>query len=130
MPQVLRQAVQEGGYVSQPVANLAPQAQHRQAPGPLEAPHGSLGHITVHEKVKSEARVQGVFQAFDEVFRVIESPKRILCANHYFDKRTHRCVAPSGDLVRQILKGCLVSEGKKEQNRIHLLLTGLEDGGK
>lgn len=58
MPQVLCQAVEEGGYVTQPVTDLTPQTQHRQAPGLLKVPHVSLCHVTVHEKVKSEAGVK------------------------------------------------------------------------
>lgn len=65
MPQVLCQAVEEGGYVSQPVTDLTPQTQHRQAPRLLKVSHVSLRQVTVHEKVKSESGVKGVFQDFD-----------------------------------------------------------------
>lgn len=58
MPQVPCQAVEQGGYVTQPVADLPTHTQHRQAPRLLEVPHISLCHIAVHEKVKSEADVK------------------------------------------------------------------------
>lgn len=58
MPQVLCQAVEEGGYVTQPVADLPTHSQHRQAPRLLEVPHVPLRHITVHEKVKSGADIE------------------------------------------------------------------------
>lgn len=65
MPQVLCQAVEEGGYISQPINVLTPHTQHRQALGLLKGPHVPLGHVTVHEKVKPETDVKGSFQIFD-----------------------------------------------------------------
>lgn len=51
---------------------------------------------------------------------------RILGANHHFDERRP---CPPRDLVGQIVKGRLVSEGEKEKNSVCLFLTGLEDKG-
>lgn len=76
---------------------------------------------------------KGVLQVFDKneiidfQFWLMKPFKRILGADHYFYNRTHRCVGPSRDLVWQIVKGRLVSEGKQEQKSVHLLLAGLEN---
>lgn len=59
--------------------------------------------------------------------RVVKSYKRILGANHQLHNVTYRCPCPLGNLIWQIIKGCLVSEGEKEKNSIYLFLTGLED---
>lgn len=133
MPQVLRQAGEEGGDVAQPIADLAPHAQHGQAPGLLEVPHICLRHVAVHEKVKSETAVEGGgagLQAlgYNASVSAVKSFKRILCADHEFYNGTHRRGGPPPDLVRQIVEGCLVGEGEEEKNGVHLLLTGLEDG--
>lgn len=51
---------------------------------------------------------------------------RILCTNHHFDK-TVCWLGPFSHLIWQILEGCPVGEGKKEEDSVHLFLTGLEE---
>ncbi|KAG7280575.1 hypothetical protein CRUP_028301 [Coryphaenoides rupestris] len=52
LPQPFGQAVEEGGHVFQPTADLSPGAQDRQTLRLLELPHFPLRHVTVHEQVK------------------------------------------------------------------------------
>ncbi|KAK0135903.1 Rho guanine nucleotide exchange factor 5 [Merluccius polli] len=53
------QAVEEVGYVSEPIAGLGPCAQDRETPPLLELHHFPLGHVAVHEQVKSQAVKEG-----------------------------------------------------------------------
>lgn len=58
MPQVLCQAVEEGGNIAQPITDLPTRTQHGQAGRLLESPHFPLSHITVHKKVKSKEDIK------------------------------------------------------------------------
>lgn len=55
------------------------------------------------------------------------STKRILGANYQFDNIPPRCPRPLGNLIRQVIKWCPVSEREEEKNSVHLLLTGLKE---
>lgn len=58
MPQVLCQAVEEGGNIAQPITDLPARTQHGPAGRLLESPHFPLSHITVHKKVKSKEDIK------------------------------------------------------------------------
>lgn len=55
-----------------------------------------------------------------------QTHKRILGANHQFDNVPPRPLGPLGNLIRQVIKRCSISEGEEEKNSIHLLLAGLK----
>lgn len=58
MPQVLCQAVEEGGYITQAITDLPAWTHHWQARRLLESSHFPLGHIAVHIKVKSKEEIK------------------------------------------------------------------------
>lgn len=58
MPQVLCQAVEEGGYITQAITDLPARTHHWQARRLLESSHFPLGHIAVHIKVKSKEEIK------------------------------------------------------------------------
>lgn len=58
MPQILSEAVENQGYVTQPVADFSPRTENRYPPGLLEFSEVSLCYITVHEEVKPEVSVK------------------------------------------------------------------------